>query len=237
MDFAKLVRALLRRWLILVIGIVISGGAAYAVYRYTPRTYEGTSQVMLLLPPTGGSADVTISPFLNLPAGLSTLARVLTLPPATPEYRASMAASGFDATYSLSVQPQNPIVTFTVEDRDPVRVLRTRDELMRRFAADLDEIQTTEKVPRRQWAHVRVLVSSNEVTSRSGDGFRNAAGVGVAGALLTLMVVVLLERRSSSTPRAVTAEDSEPENVDGEKLRRARPESNGRLAEEGSLSK
>lgn len=210
MDFARLLRVLLRRWLILLVGFLLSAGAAFGVYRVMPRTYEASSQIMLLLRPTANNPDIEVSPFLFLPNGLNTLARVITLFPNTPEFRASMIQAGFESTYTVALQPQNPIVTFTVEADEPTATLRTRTELMRRFSADLDRVQTEEGVPKRQWAHVRVLEESSHVSVRSGDAFRNAAGVGVGGAVLTLLVIALVERRSTRRPRravGVVAED------------------------------
>lgn len=204
MDLSRLVRVLLRRWRILLIGMVVSVGAAYFVYSETPRTYEARSQIMMLMPPTASNPEIEISPFLYLPDGLSSLARVITLIPTTAEYQESMAAQGFEPAYTVLLDAREPIVTFTVEGASPANVLRTRDELMTRFADDLDRVQEEEGVPERQWAHVRVLHSGDSITASSGDALRNAAAAGMLGAIATLLVIALRERRSAGRAGSTT---------------------------------
>lgn len=206
MDVGRLVRALLRRWLILLIGLIVSVAAAAAVYFQTPSMYQSTSQAMVLLPRTASSPDEATSPFLYMPDGLTTLARVVVLIPNTPEFRRTLAEDGFGAQYEVSVESTAPIVRFSVEGADPQVVLATRDELMRRFAAELKRVQTEEQVPQRQFAHMRYLEASAEVDPLGGDRLRGAAVTAVLGGLLTLAVIILLERRSSKAP----AEDVEP---------------------------
>jgi hypothetical protein len=196
MDFATVVRVLLRHWLVLLIGFALAVGGALAAYRSAPRSYEASSQVMLLLRPTASNPELETSPFLYLPDGLTALARVVTLIPNTPEYRASMAEEGFEPAYSVELQARDPIVIFTVEGPEAESVLRTRDELMTRFAEDLDRVQTEEGVPDRQWAHFRVLQASDVPAAQAGGAFQRAAAVAALIGLLTLGTIALLERRS-----------------------------------------
>lgn len=216
MDFANVARILLRHWVVLLLGVALSVGSAFLVYRTTPRSYEAVSQVMVLLRPTAQNPEIETSPFLYLPDGLTALARVVTLIPNTPEYRNSMAAAGFEPDYSVDLQARDPIVLFTVAGPDPDNVLRTRDELMDRFAADLDRVQEEEGVPDRQWAHFRVLQTSDIPTALSDAAFKRAAGVGAIGGLLTLLGVALVERRSRRRAlRAVRAEGLATAGEDG----------------------
>lgn len=196
MDFGVVVGALLRRWLIGLIGLLLACGAALAVYSATPRTYQSSSQIMVLLPPTAGSTVVESSPFLYLPNGLTTLARVVTLVPGTEEFRRSMIVDGFVDQYEVSVESQNPIVRFSVEGADPASVLATRDELMRRYATELERVQGEERVPRRQFAHVRTLEATREVVAVSGDRLRAGAVTGVLLGILTLLTMVVVDRVS-----------------------------------------
>lgn len=196
MDVANVVRVLLRHWFMVLIGLTLTLGSAYAVYKVIPRTYEATAQTMLLLRPTASNPDLETSPFLYLPDGVTALARVVAVIPNTPEYRESMEAEGFEPNYTVALPTRDPIVVFTVEGADPENALLTRDELVARFMADLDRVQEEEGVPDRQWAHLRVLHSSDVPTTQSGTALQGAAGVVGLGGLLTLLGVALLERRS-----------------------------------------
>lgn len=219
MDFARLLHVLLRRWVIVVVGLVVSLAAAFGVYKVIPRSYEATSEVMLLLRPTANNPNYTVSPFLYLPDGLNTLGRVLMTTLNTPEARASMASDGFRAGYTIELQRQGPIVGFTVVGPDLTNTLETRAELMRRFESELSRIQKDEEVPSRQLAHTRVLEASDHVSVVSEDAFRGAAGTGVAGMALTLLVIALVELRSRR--RAERAGQSADQSEDQPGPRRA----------------
>jgi len=194
MDFGVVLKVLLRRWLLGTLGLVLTAGAVIAVYTTSPRVYQSSSQTMVLLPPTANSPVVESSPFLYLPSGLTTLAQIVALTPATEEFRRSMAADGFVEQYEISAETTRPVIRFTVQGSDPVGVLATRDELMLRYAAELERVQLDENVPTRQFAHMRYLEASRKVDAMSGDRFRAAAGAGVAGVLLTLLAMFIIDR-------------------------------------------
>jgi capsular polysaccharide biosynthesis protein len=215
-DFAQFLRVLLRRWVIVLVGLMVSAGAAFGVYKVVPRSYEATSQVVLLLGPNASSPEVKGSPFIYVPNGLNTLAEVLTLIPNTPEFRASMVSAGFDSSYTIDLERQSPIVTFTVVSSDPTSTLRTRAELMRRFESDLNRVQREERVPAWQLAHMRVLEASDYVAVRPGDTFRVAAASGAGCVVLTLLVIAFVERRSTRKPRRAGAETAEADEGTGE---------------------
>lgn len=194
MDLGEALRALLRRWLILLAGLLLTGGAAAWVYLETPVSYQSSGQVLVLLPPNANSPEVATNPFLYLPNGLNVLARVVAVSPTTPQFRRSMIESGFRSQYELTVETGGSMVTFSAEGTDPENVVATRDELMRRFSTELDQVQDEEGAPDRQRAHTRQLSMSDQATPMAGDRLRAVAMVGAAGVVLTLILTLVLDR-------------------------------------------
>lgn len=206
-----LVRILMRRWPVTVAGAVLTLGAVAVVYATTPPTYMASSQAMVLLPPTASSTESETSPFLYLPSGLIVLARSVAVVPDGPDFRRAMAQDGFDATYTVELQTGTPIVSFVVESANAERAIRTRDELMRRFGAELDRTQSEENVPERQFAKMRILEASRSASTVSGGRLRSTALAGLGVAVLTLGLVVLVDRRRSRTiPRRRRVPAAEP---------------------------
>ncbi len=189
MDLAAAIKVMIRRWPVLVAGLVMTlGGVAY-IYSTAPVTYESRGQVMVLLPSTASSPDYEVSPFLYMPSGLTTLARVVSLIPTTEQYRASMRAAGFDSEYEIGLDDRAPIVTMSVQGSDPHDVLATRDELVARFGRELQRVQMEERVPKRQFAHLRTLEASVTAEAVTGSRMRAAVAAIAAGGLVTLVAL------------------------------------------------
>lgn len=197
MDIAAILRTLLRRWLVVLIGVVLSAGATYQVFRMVPLSYQVTSQAIVLLPRTAASMEYETNPFLYLPTGLSVLTRVVTASSDTARFRAEMQRDGFQAQYEVDSEPREPIVRFSVEGQDPVMVGNTHRELLRRFEAELARLQAREGTPERQLAIVRFLAADAQPIAVSGDRFRAAAMTAAVGLGLTLLIAFLIERRAA----------------------------------------
>lgn len=201
MDIASVLRAILRRWLIVLIGLAVTGAGTWAVYRAVPSSYQITSQAIILLPRTAQTMEYDTNPYLYLPNGLSILARVVTVEPNTASFHAAMRRDGFTAQYELDAEPREPLVRISVEGNDPEMVRATHRELLRRFEAELARLQAREEAPARQTAIVRFLDAESNPVPISGDSFRAAAMTAALGVLLTLLLVFLLERRASRSRR------------------------------------
>lgn len=194
MDLATAIRVVFRRWLVALVGVLLTAGAMYGAYEAMPRSYTTTSQVMLLLPPDAANPSVPTSPFLYLPGGLGALARIVILTTTDDRFRADMEARGFEPQYEVALDTQGPIVRFTVEGANPDNVAATRDELVRRFASEIDRVQQEEKVPERQLVHLRYLDGTTGPLPMTGDRVRAVAAVGVLGIALTLLAMFLIDR-------------------------------------------
>lgn len=195
MDLGSAVRLLLRRWWVLVIGIVLTLSAtAYLSTQSQPR-YQATANMILLLQPDArGAADGPGSPFLYLPNGLQTLAGIVVVGPESREFRQSLYLQGLTSQFELGVQIGSPIISVSVEGTDPANVIATRDKVIEGLQEELEVVQQEEQTPARQTAHTRVYGNEDVPTLLQGDRLRGMLVVMAVGGLLTLMAAFAIDR-------------------------------------------
>lgn len=232
MDLGNAVRVLLRRWLVVLIGIVLTVGAAGYIYATTPPSYSAGARMLLLLPPNARGPDAVGSPFLYLPDGLNVIARLTVGTTTERPFREAMAEEGLRSQITATVDPQSPTIVVVVEGLDPANVIATRDWAVERIQDNLLELQQAEGSPPSQIAHARVF-GAEEVPIRDGSTWtRSVLAVVAAGGVVTLVAAFLVEylmnrRRSRSAAEPLddpgTNGDDDVEPADA-----SRPEGEGR---------
>ena len=187
MELGSSLKLLLRQWIVVVLGGLLTAGAAAYLYTSTPPTYRATAQLLLLLPSNPGDPEERTSAFLYLPNELNILARVVASVPASRDFSADLAASGLTSTYEVGVDPSSPVITVGVEGGDPGNVLATRDGLVEAVGDELARVQREERVPTDQTARIRVFAAETTPVELGGSGLRGVIAVLAAGGLLTLL--------------------------------------------------
>src|SRR5690606_38408257 len=108
-----------RRWYVVVVGLLLIAGGAGLTYLQTPKSYQATGQLLLLLPPQAGGST-PINPYLNLDSGLNTAAALVASTMNTPEMQRSVAAAGHLAQYTIALNPDTgPLLVITTEAAEP----------------------------------------------------------------------------------------------------------------------
>lgn len=194
MDLGSALRVLLRRWLVVLIGIVLTLGACGYLYRTAEPQYQASGSMLLLLPNNARGSDSVGSPFLYLPNGLNVIARLVTGATSTREFRQEMAAQELNSPFQVGVDNQTPIITMTVEGTDPDNVIRTRDWLIQALNAELLRVQQEEGAPPQQTAHTRVYGNEDIPLQLGGDWTRSVLAALAAGGLVTLIAAFGLDR-------------------------------------------
>ncbi len=206
-----------RRWLVVLVALLLIGGGVGVTYLKAPTSYQATGQLLLLLPPQASGSDAPTNPYLNLHPGLDTAAALIASTMNTPESQRSVAAGGHTAQYDIALSPDSgPLLVITTEAADPQQAIATRDEVINRLQVELARIQAEENAPKRQLIHTRTNGTFNEAEVLTGDRTRAVAAVGAAGLLLTLMVVVAwdriaIRRRAARAAAAEAAAEARPE--------------------------
>lgn len=194
MDLGSAVRLLLRRWWVLVVGVVLTLGVTGYFYTQAQPRYQATANMILLLQPDARGAEEAGSPFLYLPNGLITLASIVVVGPESREFRQSLFQQGLTSQFELGVQVGSPIISVSVEGTDPANVIATRDKVIEGLQEELAAVQKEEQTPERQIAHTRVYGSEDVPTLLSGDRLRGILVAMAVGGLLTLMVAFAVDR-------------------------------------------
>jgi hypothetical protein len=177
-----------------LLGLLCLAAGGYLATRDIPTQHQSNGQVLLLLPPTSTGSATPTSPYLNAPAGLTTLASLISTEESTNDSARELAAEGFNAKYSVSVLPgAGPVIAVTAKGADPTDVVATRDEVMRRLGADLLRMQQEADFPENQLVY---STSTGDIGAEvlPGSKKRSLIGVGGAAAMSTLLLVAGLER-------------------------------------------
>ena len=194
MDLGSAVGVLLRRYWVLFAGLILTLGATAYLHTQTPPRYQATARVLLLLPADSRAAEGAVSPFLYLPNGLQVLAGIVATGPSSREFQDQMFAAGLTSQYEVGVEVGSPIITVSVEGRDPENVIATRDQVIEEIEEELLTVQREEETPRRQTAHARVYAIEPTPDLLQGDRTRGMLVALGVGGLLTLLAAFGIDR-------------------------------------------
>lgn len=241
MYFSDAVKVLVRRWVVLVIGLGLTALIGGVAITLVSTNHQASGEVLLLPPsepvPDGGR----FNPYLNLPSGVTFTASLVAGTVTSRDSQRDMSDNGFKSAYSVAVVPgSGPLILITVEDTDPAVALATRDELIRRIGAELARIQEVEDVPTDQLIVARNFGVSAKAEVLAGSRIRALAMVVALGTVLTAIAVFAVERRAAATARGAAPSDRRAPAAEGEPRHRSKkspPRGSGRLAspaDEGS---
>ncbi|MBT2477407.1 hypothetical protein [Streptomyces sp. ISL-94] len=202
MSPGELVRALRRRWYVLVVVMLLAAAGALHVLR-PDRTYV-SSAVVVLKPPVTGSQPNQLA---NLQPPLAAVSYAVIQQLLAPDGAAELRAAGVEGTYRLvprnsgtSVTPRHLIPSLQVqaEQSDPAAAdaaVRTITEV---YAKHLSDLETRQGIPASARMSVDLLVPPTAV-ERTSDRSRGLAGVAllaaVGGGAAALWTDQLLTRR------------------------------------------
>ena len=134
-------RVLLRRWYVVLLGLVATGALCALAVQLVPPTHRATSAV-LLLPPQTADSEEPDNPFLAL-GGLDTVAGVLARDITDRATRDAIFDGGAQGGYT--VEPDlisgGPVLLITAEAVSPDSALQTRDAVTDRLPRTLAELQ------------------------------------------------------------------------------------------------
>ncbi|OLT21974.1 hypothetical protein BJF81_14110 [Ornithinimicrobium sp. CNJ-824] len=193
MDVGSALRVLVRRWLVLLLGMVLTFATAVYVYDQAPPRYQATARILLLLP-ANARGEVVGSPFLYLPDGLNVLANIVSLTAQTSSFRAGLVEQGYASQYEIGLNDDGPVFTVSVEGTNPEDVIETRDQVVLSIQDELLRVQVEEDAPPQQVATTRVYAADPVPHHLGGDKIRGVLAVLAAGGLLTLILVFVSDR-------------------------------------------
>jgi hypothetical protein len=204
MDLLTALKILLRRWPVVLAGLVFTVFAVIQVGQVVKPTYEAKATVLFKSP---GAAN----PFLEFPQGLEVTADALIVVLQSPVGGKQLEAAGATANYSLE-RTNGPIVEITADGATAESADDTVDLVVEALKKQLQDYQTT--APADQVITVDAIT---EPTSQAKYGSRIRAqfAVGAIGLAATvaagLAVDALMRQRQESKLRRQALAEAEAE--------------------------
>ncbi|MFD4246318.1 hypothetical protein ACFWP3_32695 [Streptomyces sp. NPDC058525] len=186
MSPGELVRALRRRWYVLVVAMVLAAAGALQVLR--PSVTYLSSAIVVLKPPVTGSQPNQLA---NLQPPLAAVSYAAVQQLASPAGEAELRAAGVTGTYRLiprnsgtSVTPRYLIPSLQVqaEQTDPDAADAAVRAVIDTYSRHLTDMQTQQGIPDSARMSVYVLVPPTAV-AQHGTKSRGLAGVALLAAL------------------------------------------------------
>lgn len=206
-------RALARRWYVLIVGLIMTAGLAYGAYAATPPEYTARGLVLLL--PSEIAVGEAGNPFLAL-GGLEQPAGIVVAYFASASAQAEVEAESPTAQYLVAIDDstRGPVISVNVTDETAEGALATLSFLMERIPAQLERLQRDVDAPDEAIITSMPLTVDQEAkVDRSGTVrmviAATAVGLLVTGAVAFALDGVLLRRRQRRTAQSAEAEASE----------------------------
>lgn len=216
-DLAEFGSVLLRRWYIVMIGVVATAFMVAAATLVVPARYQAEASVLLYRPLSALGADG--NPLVSL-GGLESardsLLDVLNAPDMTSKLGGS---SDTELTIAADQFSSAPAITLTVVGESAVDALRVQGRAVEQIPISLREIQSGLGVDERAQVAALVLASSAEPERISKQQVRAGIAAAALGLVLTIAVVFALDmwqRRREYSPGSWTGiadSDSVPEHA------------------------
>ncbi|WP_372593084.1 hypothetical protein [Actinotalea sp.] len=204
--------SLLRRWYLVVAGMVMTTGLAFLAFQAVPPTYSATATIVLL------PADATVAdgsnPLLQL-GGLEQPASLVVAYVAGDEVRAPFEAQFPETTYEVIEDPlsRGPLIIMTVLGPSSTTVMTALDAAIAEVPTALTSLQDRVSAPTESRVRSTPLSIDPEPTTVMGTTLRAiiaAAGVGMVGTLVgTVSLDRLLSLRRTRRPTRPVEPESE----------------------------
>jgi len=193
MGWGQALRALKRRWYVLVLGLLATAGLLYVAWDLTPPTYiaRGTE---LLLPPTQQVDEGTQNALLEL-SGLDAPASLVIGQLDSQAVHDQVAEFSPEAEYTVETDPslRGPTVLVTMNDATPEQVLASLAYVLDLVPRTLSTMQANLDVPTTATVTSMRLTADTEPEVEYSATVRLLVLVAGVGAVGTVVLAVALD--------------------------------------------
>ncbi|WP_328468558.1 hypothetical protein OHA21_52105 [Actinoplanes sp. NBC_00393] len=196
MDFWDLTKLMFRRWYVSVPAVMLAIGATLFVATRVEPDYVATSYVQLVPPAiTPKANDETKAsarnPWLDL--GLASLTKAGMISVQDKKIVKALKTAGYSDDFTLTQDPQLPILTFEVIGDDEVQATQTSEQLVKRFSDSVATLQDEYGAPKEQLITVRRLDLGDNVEESTSKVKRALIAVAAVGGLLAVALTVAID--------------------------------------------
>ncbi|WP_158866141.1 hypothetical protein [Leifsonia sp. AG29] len=200
------IRALGRRWYVIVVGLLVTVGLAWGAYRITPPTY--TSSALILLLPSETTVGPGGNPFLAL-SNLDQPAGILVAYFSGTTAQAQVKEHSPTAQYTVAINSstRGPIIEVDVTDKTSEGALSALDYITGQIPAELSSLQKQVDAPANAVITSMPLTVDQKAKADYSGTIRMVITAVVVGLLATGLIAfaldgLLLSRRARRQARA-----------------------------------
>jgi hypothetical protein len=214
MDFGEMLRVLRRRWIVAVVGALLTVSATLGAYKAWPSKYQSSAEITLIGSKSmANAAGNGGNPYLAV-ANLDPVASILAGNVASDQAVKQLRSLGVTYAYTAAV-PQfaaGPFLQITVTGKVPALVTQQLPIVIRFTEQRLTQLQqeTAIPTPPRATLTTQVIVPPSTPSKVLKTKLEVVAGVFVlffVGTLIVIAIVDNVRKRRSGKRRAVTDRD------------------------------
>ena len=191
------ITVLLRRWPVVVIGLLLTGAAAYGVYKVVPVTYTATGSLLLDVPDppvaTPGTT-VFVNPVIGSKPYVGDLVSTLMADPSAQEGVLERGGSG---TFTTSIGlGEAALVQISTKGDTPSEAIDTWNAAAKETESQLLQLQEEKGAPDDQLVTISPITAPVDAVKESGSRMRAVVVTIVVGVVLTLLLAFAVESLS-----------------------------------------
>jgi hypothetical protein len=185
--------SLLRRWYIVVLGLILTAAGVYGAYSVTPVNFSASSTVVLL--PPEKSVEDGDNPYLYL-GGLGQALNVLVISMNSEASQELLIGSEPGQSFTLAQDNAStgPIINIAVEAPTGGQAVELVNKVTEQLPKTLDSLQDELKVPSDAKIGTMTLAESQEAKTENRRQLQVMIVVAGAGLVLTVLFVAALEK-------------------------------------------
>lgn len=205
-DFFSVLR---RRWLLVLIGVLMTIGLSGAGYAFFKPTYEITATVLLLPPAPSTPAIGSTNPYLQL-SGLQQVVDLIGVSLTDQAKQLEMEAISKDVEFSVKADTRtnSPLLVIDVKDSSPETAVRIRDNILADVPVRLEAMQRALGVSAKDQVTSTVLTLDGQAEEVGKNRIRAAVVAGGLGLALTLVAATVWDGHRLRHPRRRAARRS-----------------------------
>ncbi len=213
MNFSDTLRGLVRRWYIVVPGILVAVALGLGAWFAIPPGYNRSSTQLLI--PGASSIPKDANPYLFL-GGLAPAADVLVRAVGSENVMNEMSEKhpGVEIKISRDTTTAGPIIFIDVTADSDAGAEQILDLLVKRTATVLEDFQRVENIPVKNRMTVIPITVDDKSVLEERSRMLGAVGAGIVGVLLTMLIAGLVDGLSQQRKRRRSSPDEEEATVE-----------------------
>jgi hypothetical protein len=186
------IRALGRRWYVLLVGLLLTAGLAYGAYSVTPPDYTARGLVLLL--PSEASVGNGGNPFLSL-SGLEQPASIVAAYFSSTTARDDISKQAPNAEFEVAIDDstRGPVLAVAVTDKTPSETLATLNYITDQIPLQLRQLQQEVNAPTEAMITSMPLVIDDSVEANRAGTIRMVIAAAVLGLVITGIATFTLD--------------------------------------------